>query len=351
MTKSASTFRCTLVTPLRNEMDNIDRLWATIQGQTRTPDEWIIADNGSSDGTREWLVQHSETSRFPVTVLSLPGKTIAQMLNMAIPLARHEIIACCHGGTRIPSDWLEHLLAPLQVDPDTDVSGGVWEPYGETPSECWVARSIYHDCELADARTYCPASRSIAFKRSAWEKSGGFPEWLPKFGEDTLYAIRLHAAGCKFQVAPKAIVGWRPKPLLWPLLRQYYFYGQANGCIRLHPEIGLGLLRPAVPLFGAAGLLLGGQHWLLSLVALAAIPVADHWQLRMRGKRPYKGFGHYLLWEWVLRLARIIGWLNGRWLISRGHVHRPPTDEAAVKSYAAKLNGSECQLAGKGISN
>ena len=330
MTKSTSAFRCTLVTPLRNEMDNISRLWTTIQDQTRTPDEWIIADNGSSDGTCEWLAQHLETSRFPVTVLSLPGKTIAQMMNIAISQARYNVIACCHGGTRIPLDWLGNLLAPLQAAPDIDVSGGAWEPYGESRLERWVAGSIYNDCELADDRTYCPASRSIAFKRSAWDKAGGFPEWLPKFGEDWLFAVRLHAAGCRLKVAPRAIVGWRPKPPLRPIMRQHFYHGQADACLGIASIRLVQMARFLFPLSAAIMLGAGFRSWTLALPVFALVVLADYLLLRAFHKRFFRSFFHYLLWDWFVRLAWLAGVVHGKWLMASGRVSRPETDASAI---------------------
>jgi glycosyltransferase involved in cell wall biosynthesis len=318
-------------------MDNISRLWTTIQDQTQRPDEWIIADNGSSDGTREWLAQHSETSRFPVTVLSLPGKTIAQMMNVAISRARYDVIACCHGGTRIPIDWLENILAPLQTDPDIDVSGGVWVPYGESRLERWVAKSIYNDCELADDRTYCPASRSIAFKRSAWEKAGGFPEWLPKFGEDFLFAVRLHATGARLRVAPRAVIGWRPKPALWPLMRQHFYHGQADACLGIAPILRPMQLRFVLP--GLAALVVGllFRHWLPALLAFLAVLIMDHCVLQAFRKRYYKSFFHYLLWEWFVRLAWLAGGIQGLRMLARGQVQRPAFDTAALHLHLSKL--------------
>ena len=69
---------CTLVTPLRNERDSVEELWSSITTQDLLPGEWIIADNGSTDGTYEWLLRQSSTASFPVTVLSLPGNAMSR---------------------------------------------------------------------------------------------------------------------------------------------------------------------------------------------------------------------------------------------------------------------------------
>ena len=42
-----------LVTPARNEAENLGRLAACVAAQTVLPVEWVIVENGSSDGTAD----------------------------------------------------------------------------------------------------------------------------------------------------------------------------------------------------------------------------------------------------------------------------------------------------------
>ena len=42
-----------LITPARDEAENLPRLAASIQAQDVAPDAWVIVDNGSTDGTLE----------------------------------------------------------------------------------------------------------------------------------------------------------------------------------------------------------------------------------------------------------------------------------------------------------
>jgi len=322
---------CTLVTPLKNERDNVEKLWDAIQGQTVKPDEWIITDNGSTDGTYEWLLEHASYSPFPVLVLSLPGYTIAKMMNTAIRSAQHDIIACCHGGTRIPQDWLENLLNPFREDPTVDVSAGVWEPYGETPFERWVASAMWLDIDSLDEHTYLPATRSMAFKRSAWEKVGGFPEWLPLFGEDTLFDIRLHAARCKFVIARGAKVGWRPKSSLRALFRQYRLYAEANtymGLLVFKPRL---FLRPWIFLFFAIALVLLSKNGLIVFWLFLIAIVADVIRLRLIG---FSGsLGLYFVFVWLIPIARQLGFVRGTYRKLRGLVQIPNCDKNAIQYY------------------
>ena len=49
------TRRIFLSTPLRDEMDNIDRLFSAVGSQDYPIDLWVIVENGSTDGSREKL--------------------------------------------------------------------------------------------------------------------------------------------------------------------------------------------------------------------------------------------------------------------------------------------------------
>ena len=322
---------CSLVTPLKNERESIENLWKAIHSQTRRPDEWIITDNGSTDGTFEWIAREKENSSIPVRLLKLPGFTIAKMMNIAIQEATGGVVACCHGGTRIPSSWLAGLLSPLIENPEIDVVAGTWQVEGTTINKGWIARTMEGRGCLSDLESYLPASRSLAFKRSAWESVKGFPEWLPMFGEDTLFAIRLKASGCVFSLAREACVGWHPKSTLAGLFRQERLYSEANtmlGLRRFHPML---ISRPW--LFIGFALYAGwymGRAW-ISGALLLTILVLDY--LRTRWAVKATSVGGYFLWYWWVSLAEQAGWFSGRVKLLARKVVVPEGDRVAVEYY------------------
>jgi len=73
-----------------------------------------------------------------------------------------------------------------------------------------------------------PSSRSIAFKKSAWKKVGGYPENL-NYCEDLVFDLKLKKAGLKFAFAPKAIVFWPQKKTLKGAVKQFFNYAVGDG--------------------------------------------------------------------------------------------------------------------------
>ncbi|MBN2469305.1 MAG: glycosyltransferase, partial [Anaerolineae bacterium] len=100
-----------LIMTVFNEGRSIGAVLETLASQTRPPDEIVIVDGGSTDGTLAIL--HDTMLRLPLVVLEQPGCNISEGRNIAIQAARGPIIAATDAGTRLPADWLEQLTAPF----------------------------------------------------------------------------------------------------------------------------------------------------------------------------------------------------------------------------------------------
>jgi cellulose synthase/poly-beta-1,6-N-acetylglucosamine synthase-like glycosyltransferase len=84
---------------------------------------------------------------------------------------------------------------------------------------------------------FLPSSRSVLFRRHAWEAVGGYPEWLD-YCEDLVFDFALKAARFRFTFAAEAVAWFRPRGSLGAFFRQYYRYargdGKANLWLRRH---------------------------------------------------------------------------------------------------------------------
>jgi glycosyltransferase involved in cell wall biosynthesis len=226
-----------LITTTYNEGASIRPFLASIAVQTSLPEEIILVDGGSTDDT----VAQIEAFRTEFTGCSLElvaSETrinIARGRNLAIQRARHDVIAVTDAGCVLDAGWLDRITMPLVQRREVDVVAGWYEFLVETEFDRKVAAALAIPLSQIDPDQFLPSSRSIAFRKAAWQRAGGYPEWLTLCAEDTLFDLQLKAAGCVFVFEPEAVVWWRTRPDRAALLRSFFAWGFGDGEARILP--------------------------------------------------------------------------------------------------------------------
>ncbi|MFQ3566722.1 MAG: glycosyltransferase [Aggregatilineales bacterium] len=215
-----------VVATVLNEGESIRRLLESLVAQTCQPDEIVIVDGGSRDQTVAILYEY--TDRLPLRVLVEPGANISAGRNRAIEAARADVIAVTDAGVVLPPEWLAQIVQPLLKDPTIEVSAGFFRPDPHTVFEAAMGATVLPAVDEIDPEAFLPSSRSVAFRKSAWEAVGGYPEWLD-YCEDLIFDLRLKAIGAPFAFAPEAVVLFRPRGSLHAFFRQYYHYARGDG--------------------------------------------------------------------------------------------------------------------------
>lgn len=217
-----------IISTVLNERDGIEALLQGFLGQTRVPDEIVVVDGGSSDGTVEILRRIAREHPI-VQVHVVPGVNIARGRNIAIHRSRCSIVAVTDGGCKPEPDWLERLVQPLLDDPGFGAVTGARRIVAANRFEEF-AGVLSTSVNAADEASRTFHGRNSAFRKSVWAQVGGYPEWLYT-AEDTLFAQRAKALGCRVALAEQAVVSWRPRPSFRKLCKQYYLYGRGTGRI------------------------------------------------------------------------------------------------------------------------
>jgi GT2 family glycosyltransferase len=93
--------------------------------KTRYPHlEVWIADNGSTDGTREYLAARRADFPFPLHVLELPQNMgVAQGLNVAFAAGKAPLVARLDDDTIVSPEWLERLVPRFHQRPYAGMVG------------------------------------------------------------------------------------------------------------------------------------------------------------------------------------------------------------------------------------
>jgi GT2 family glycosyltransferase len=100
---------------------------------TRWPDVRVwISDNGSTDGTLDWLEQRSRSFPFPLHVERLGQNVgVAQALNAAFVRGSAPVVARLDDDTIVPPEWLEALVPRFH----------------QRPYAGCVSPKVLHDCD------------------------------------------------------------------------------------------------------------------------------------------------------------------------------------------------------------
>ncbi len=194
-----------MIITVKNEAEALPRLLDSLRAQTRPPDEVVIADGGSTDRTKDVLAAYAQCLN--LNVLDCPGANISQGRNAAIAHAHGDLIASTDAGVRLDSNWLAEITEPFTNG--ADVASGYFEPDPHGTFETALAATTLPALQDIKPTTFLPSSRSVAFRKSAWQVAKGYPEWLD-YSEDLIFDFALRAAGCRFVFAPRARVFFSP---------------------------------------------------------------------------------------------------------------------------------------------
>lgn len=193
----------------RNELEFTRRCVDSIRQYTNEPYELIFVDNGSTDGTIEYLenLKDATVIRNPINLGFGAG------CNQGMNIAKGEYIVLLNNDTLVTPGWLTRLITRVESDPTVGMVGPrsnyvvgpqliTPAPYGEDLSQL----SAYA-AELAEenAGSSSPTLRLVGFcvlmKRAVVERIGGFDE---RFGlgncEDDDFCIRAWAAGFRLLI-------------------------------------------------------------------------------------------------------------------------------------------------------
>jgi biofilm PGA synthesis N-glycosyltransferase PgaC len=133
--------RLLLISPVRNEQAYLELIADAVASQTRTPDMWIVVDDGSTDSTPQILAKLAEridflrvldTAKLP-KIGAVPDRLAtaaeARAFNLGLGSVAWEDfthIAKLDGDTELPPDYFERVLGEFARDPKLGLAGGVY---------------------------------------------------------------------------------------------------------------------------------------------------------------------------------------------------------------------------------
>jgi glycosyltransferase involved in cell wall biosynthesis len=189
--------RYAIVTPARNESDNLPRLASSVRAQRHLPAAWVIVDDGSEDGTRDlaaelaerdpWiLVQDARPDRGgPLEAGRREGRDLlAFRLGVERLPAAVDVVVKVDADLSFDPDYFERLIGRFEQDPELAIASGSCH---ELEDGVWVHRRIVQGCVWGASRAY------------RWESLDAVMTLEPRLGWDGLDEYRVRLRGLHTQ--------------------------------------------------------------------------------------------------------------------------------------------------------
>jgi glycosyltransferase involved in cell wall biosynthesis len=179
----------------------------SILGQTRPPDEVVVVDDGSTDGTAAVLERYADRIR----IVRQPNGGCPAAHNRGIREARSDFVALCGADDIWEPQKLEWQLEAIRTHPEADVFFGhallfdrVVGEHARPPGSGLLDIDAFRE---ALYRANCVCAPSVVIRRSRFQELGPFIE---NFGADDYeYWFRCLRAGVRFYYDPRPLLRWR----------------------------------------------------------------------------------------------------------------------------------------------
>lgn len=205
--------KITFITTVLNEEKNILSLLKSVSSQSRRPDEVIIVDGGSKDNTLNiiynWVSKiRSEDFREKIKILVKKGNRSFGR-NEAIKRAQSEIIVSSDAGCVLDKNWIRNITKPFYKE-SVDAVAGYYKGLTKSVFEKSLIPYVLVMPDKINPQNFLPAGRSMAFRKSIWERVGRFSQIL-SHNEDFVFARKLKKSGVNIVFKKNAFVYYIPR--------------------------------------------------------------------------------------------------------------------------------------------
>lgn len=260
--------KISFITTVLNEENTISELLESLNNQSKKPDEVIIVDGNSTDKTVERIKnfesRFKKESKFEL-IQKKGNRSVGR--NNAIRSAKGDIIVCSDGGCILDKNWLINIIKPL-LDPRVDVVAGYYKGLPKNIFEKCLIPYVLVMQDRLNPENFLPSTRSMAFRKSVWDKIGGFDEKLSN-NEDYAFSKKLKKINVNMVFANDAFVNWIPRKNIKESFIMFYRFALGDGESGLfRPKVAFVFLRYTAGLILVSLYLLSGNISFLLLASL-----------------------------------------------------------------------------------
>ena len=195
----------------------LDECISSLLAQTYPAIEIIFVDNGSSDGSCEYVMKN-----FPSVKIITNNENLgfAKGNNIGIKAAKGELIATLNNDTKVTSRWVGELVGAINSDANVGMCASKMlfmknaEFINSTgicisrSGACWDRGMFEHDNGQYESigEVFGPCAGAAMYQKSMLEDIGLFDEDFYAYMEDVDLAFRGRLRGWKCLYVPEAVV-------------------------------------------------------------------------------------------------------------------------------------------------
>lgn len=292
---------------VRNDRSNMAPLLDSLAKQSRAPDELVVVDAHSTDGTWELVEGFARTAPFPVVAVQHAGSRGAGR-SECVRRAGGDVVAFIDSDCEVSPDWVaryERAWAEEQARAPAVPLGAIGGANHTPPSSTALQHAIDDVMSVMEEASFHGINTiNCCYLREAAAKAGLFDDDLHT-AEDPDLNARIAKLGYRLTRVDNPC--WHKRRDSWrKLVRQHYEYGKgAVSLLDRHPEYFPRIER-IIPVAGAAAALvllalgLFASPWFLALIPLGVVgvPLYTHRRLAHRFLQEH-GVGR----AWLQRLG------------------------------------------------
>ena len=210
----------------RNGISRIGKCLNAIRGVSGGGFETIVVDDGSSDGTADFVEKN-----FPwAQLVRLEPCGLSHARNAGGAVAQGEVLAFTDDDCEPDCEWISRLRPVFQNGQFAAAGGPNLPPHPQNWQEAVVCASpgAPSHVMLDDVEAEHLPGCNLAVTRDAFQRIGGFDPQFHTAGDDVDFCWRLRDAGLRLGFAPGAFVWHRRRPSILAFLRQQLGYGRAE---------------------------------------------------------------------------------------------------------------------------
>lgn len=219
-----------VIMPVRNEAAFIDQSLGAVLSQTVPPDDVIVVDGHSDDGTPDAARSVGRAHHADLTVIDNTQRIVPVSMNLGLALTTADVVIRVDGHCVIAHDYVERCLASL-AETGAECVGGPMETIGETPVAAAIAAAQSSKFGVGGVAFRTSESPGLvdtlafgAYRREVFDRIGGFDEDFVRNQDDELN-LRLTRAGGRIWMDPTIRSTYFSRGDLLGLWRQYHGYG------------------------------------------------------------------------------------------------------------------------------